>query len=260
MLPDLRVRARRSSASAAPSFKCPPAPSEAALLLDEFLRERGVRDDVRIQVVMPFGTPIPPSPETSDAILATFAERGIEFVPGRRGRGARPDHARGRARRRQRVCPTTCSSASRCTARPSVVERPASRRTAGSRWTRDARDALPGRLRGGRRHERRHAEGGRVRRGRRARGRRSADRADPRRDRAPRLRRHRRVLDRVRRSSEVARVDVDFFSTPGHPTGMFTPPSLETAAEKSRVRVEPRAPAGSAPESVIVRTPLMRAA
>ena len=40
-------------------FKCPPAPSEAALLLDEFLRERGVRDDVRIQVVIPFGTPIP---------------------------------------------------------------------------------------------------------------------------------------------------------------------------------------------------------
>jgi sulfide:quinone oxidoreductase len=64
-----------------PSFKCPPAPSEAALLLDEFLRERGVRDDVRIQVVIPFGTPIPPSPATSEAILAAFAERDIEFLP-----------------------------------------------------------------------------------------------------------------------------------------------------------------------------------
>jgi sulfide:quinone oxidoreductase len=64
-----------------PSFKCPPAPSEAALLLDGYLRERGVRDDVRIQVVMPFGRPIPPAPETSEAILARFAERGIEFVP-----------------------------------------------------------------------------------------------------------------------------------------------------------------------------------
>ena len=30
-------------------FKCPPAPSEAALLLDELLRRRGVRDDVTIQ-------------------------------------------------------------------------------------------------------------------------------------------------------------------------------------------------------------------
>jgi len=62
-------------------FKCPPAPSEAAILLDEYLRERGVRDAVQIQVVIPFGVPVPPSPETSDAILARFAERGIEFVP-----------------------------------------------------------------------------------------------------------------------------------------------------------------------------------
>lgn len=67
-----------------PSFKCPPAPSEAALLLDEYARERGVRDDVRIRVVMPFGRPIPPAPETSEAILARFAERGIEFVPDRK--------------------------------------------------------------------------------------------------------------------------------------------------------------------------------
>ena len=71
-------------------FKCPPAPSEAAMLLDEFLRERGARDDVRIQVVIPFGAPIPPSPDTSEAILAAFAERGIEFVPDRRVSVARP--------------------------------------------------------------------------------------------------------------------------------------------------------------------------
>ena len=65
-------------------FKCPPAPSEAALLLDQYLRERGVRDDVTIQVVIPFGIPIPASPATSDAILAAFAERGVEYVPDRR--------------------------------------------------------------------------------------------------------------------------------------------------------------------------------
>jgi sulfide:quinone oxidoreductase len=62
-------------------FKCPPAPSEAAILLDEYLRDRGVRDGVQIQVVMPFGTPVPPSAATSEAILAKFAERGIEFIP-----------------------------------------------------------------------------------------------------------------------------------------------------------------------------------
>jgi sulfide:quinone oxidoreductase len=53
-------------------------------LLDEYLRERGRRDAVHIQIVMPFGKPIPPSPETSEAILERFAERGIEWIGERR--------------------------------------------------------------------------------------------------------------------------------------------------------------------------------
>ena len=65
-------------------FKCPPAPSEAALLLHDHLTERGIRDACEISLVLPFGTPVPPSPDTSEALLAAFAERGIEFVPGRR--------------------------------------------------------------------------------------------------------------------------------------------------------------------------------
>lgn len=65
-------------------FKCPPAPSEAALLLHDYLTQRGVRDACEISLVMPFGVPIPPSPETSRALLAAFAERGIKFVPNRR--------------------------------------------------------------------------------------------------------------------------------------------------------------------------------
>jgi sulfide:quinone oxidoreductase len=64
-----------------PSFKCPPAPSEAALLLHDYLNARGVRDACEISLVMPFGVPIPPSPATSQALLAAFAERGITFVP-----------------------------------------------------------------------------------------------------------------------------------------------------------------------------------
>jgi sulfide:quinone oxidoreductase len=83
VLPSLRSGTAIVGVCGAP-FKCPPAPSEAALLLDEHLRGRGIRDDVRIQVVMPFGTPIPPSPDTSKAILERFAERGIEFVADRR--------------------------------------------------------------------------------------------------------------------------------------------------------------------------------
>jgi sulfide:quinone oxidoreductase len=62
------------------TFKCPPAPSEAALLLHDDFVARGRRNTTSISVVMPFGTPIPPSPDTSAAILAAFAERGITFV------------------------------------------------------------------------------------------------------------------------------------------------------------------------------------
>jgi sulfide:quinone oxidoreductase len=62
-------------------FKCPPAPSEAALLLHDYLSTRGVRDDCAISFVIPFGIPIPPSPDTSRALVDAFAERDIEFVP-----------------------------------------------------------------------------------------------------------------------------------------------------------------------------------
>jgi sulfide:quinone oxidoreductase len=65
-------------------FKCPPAPSEAALLLHDYLSARGVRGDCEISFAIPFSSPVPPSPETSAALLAAFAERDIAFVPGLR--------------------------------------------------------------------------------------------------------------------------------------------------------------------------------
>ncbi len=71
-------------------FKCPPAPSEAALLLHDYLTARGVRNACKISLVMPFPAPIPPSPETSRALLAAFAERGITFIPGRLVRSLDP--------------------------------------------------------------------------------------------------------------------------------------------------------------------------
>lgn len=61
-------------------FKCPPAPSEAALLLHDYLVANGRRSDTEITLIMPFHVPIPPSPETSAALLSAFAERGITFV------------------------------------------------------------------------------------------------------------------------------------------------------------------------------------
>ena len=62
------------------TFKCPPAPSETALLLHDYLTALGRRANTEISLVMPFGIPIPPSPDTSQALLAAFEERGIRYV------------------------------------------------------------------------------------------------------------------------------------------------------------------------------------
>jgi len=62
-------------------FKCPPAPSETALLVHDFLIERGLRDTSDIALVMPLPVPIPPSPDASKALLAAFAERSISWHP-----------------------------------------------------------------------------------------------------------------------------------------------------------------------------------
>lgn len=63
------------------SFKCPPAPSEAAILLHDYLSTRGVRNACEISLIMPWGVPIPPSPDTSQALLAEFARRNVAFIP-----------------------------------------------------------------------------------------------------------------------------------------------------------------------------------
>jgi sulfide:quinone oxidoreductase len=65
-------------------FKCPPAPYEGALLLHEYLVERGVRQGSRINVISPMDSPVPVSPETSEAIVGALAERDIAYVPGQR--------------------------------------------------------------------------------------------------------------------------------------------------------------------------------
>ncbi len=65
-------------------FKCPPAPSEAALMLHDYLVNRGLRDACSISLVIPFGLPIPPSPDSSKALLKAFEERNIRFIPQRK--------------------------------------------------------------------------------------------------------------------------------------------------------------------------------
>ena len=72
-------------------FKCPPAPSETALLVDDMLTRRGLREASDISLVMPMGVPIPPSPGASEALLAAFAERDIHWVGDQAVRALDPD-------------------------------------------------------------------------------------------------------------------------------------------------------------------------
>jgi sulfide:quinone oxidoreductase len=64
-------------------FKCPPAPSETALLLHENLVQRDLWDHSEIALVIDFPRPIPPSPDASAVLVDAFAERGIEWHPRR---------------------------------------------------------------------------------------------------------------------------------------------------------------------------------
>jgi sulfide:quinone oxidoreductase len=62
-------------------FKCPPAPSETALLMHDHLSARGLRDRSEVSLVMPLPMPIPPSPAASQALLEAFAQRDIRWHP-----------------------------------------------------------------------------------------------------------------------------------------------------------------------------------
>ena len=71
------------------SFKCPPAPSETALLLHDYLTARGRREATEISLVMPFGTPIPPSPDTSRGDPRRVRRARHQVREGQPGEGAR---------------------------------------------------------------------------------------------------------------------------------------------------------------------------
>ena len=212
-------------------FKCPPAPSEAAILLDGYLRQRGVRDEVMIRLVMPFGTPVPPSPDTSAALLAEFTRRGIEFVPERRVVALDPDTREAALDDGTRL-PYDLFLGIPVHRAPAVVEESGMTENG---WIPVDPHTLTTRFPGV------YAVGdvtsvGTPKAGVFAEG---AARvvAD-------------QLIARVRGEAEppgydgtgscyiefgderVARVDVDFFSTPGHPTGTFAEPSLELAADK----------------------------
>lgn len=59
--------------------KCPPSPNEAAFLLDDYFRHRGVRDKVQMTFVTPYPRPYPAEP-MSKVVEPRFEKRGIEVV------------------------------------------------------------------------------------------------------------------------------------------------------------------------------------
>ena len=78
-------RAARSIGVCGAPFKCPPAPSECALLLHDYLTARGVRDDCEITFVIPFGDAGPAlAGHVGGAASRRSPSATSTFVPGRR--------------------------------------------------------------------------------------------------------------------------------------------------------------------------------
>ncbi len=68
--------------TAAPLYKCPAAPYEAALLIDAGLRKRGIRHRVEVAVRSAEGTPMPVAgANVSSAVEQMLSQREIEYKP-----------------------------------------------------------------------------------------------------------------------------------------------------------------------------------
>lgn len=60
--------------------KCPPSPNEAAFMLDEFFRKRGIRERVKLKFVTPYPRAYP-AEHIAEVVQPMFDQRGIEVVP-----------------------------------------------------------------------------------------------------------------------------------------------------------------------------------
>ncbi len=70
--------------TAAPLYKCPAAPYEAALLIDAGLRSRGVRDQVEVVLRSAEAAPMPVAgANVSNAVEKILRERDIDYRPSR---------------------------------------------------------------------------------------------------------------------------------------------------------------------------------
>ncbi len=64
-----------------PTFKCPAAPFETAIMLHDHLEKRGLRGASTIKIISPMPKPIPISAEASAGILRALEERDIGWWP-----------------------------------------------------------------------------------------------------------------------------------------------------------------------------------
>jgi len=66
-------------------YKCPPAPYEAAFLIDDLLRRRGVRNRVELEVFTPQPSSLPVAgAEVCTQVEGRLAARGIRFLAGKK--------------------------------------------------------------------------------------------------------------------------------------------------------------------------------
>ncbi|MHB1928238.1 MAG: NAD(P)/FAD-dependent oxidoreductase [Acidimicrobiales bacterium] len=64
-------------------YVCPPAPYEAAFLVEEYLRRRGVRDRVEVVVTTPMPSPLPMAgPDVDELVADGLAGQGIDLRTG----------------------------------------------------------------------------------------------------------------------------------------------------------------------------------
>lgn len=75
-------------------FKCPPAPYEASMIIDDVLRTRGVRDRVKLQIVTPEPHPLTIlGPDAGGIVTRLLREHGIEYFPNSKVREIRSKEA-----------------------------------------------------------------------------------------------------------------------------------------------------------------------
>ncbi len=73
-------------------YKCPGAPHEAAMLIADVMRRRGLASQVRVQLFTPEPQPMPVAgPELGDAVRQMLDQGGVTFHPGHRLTAVRGD-------------------------------------------------------------------------------------------------------------------------------------------------------------------------